>query len=309
MLPGIDYLDMCCFSYVATSRLMKIAKYPSVGAGAEILSTSNTISADGPIVAIAASRLGLKSGLISNSVGIDESGKDFQDLLQQSQVTTNVKCSEGRRTPLTVVFSDDDGTRTWFSHLPGVADELLLVDLNLFKKSKLAYVDLYPVIWAGSVRAIDYASTLQIPLYVNIGGAPLSVETATWLQSKKLTIFQSNVDSFNSFNDAEQALKELSTLVGAEITVLTLGERGCIAWSKEKLWFEPAYKISVASTNGAGATFSAAFAYAYLNKWDLTESLKFANAAGALNCTEPNGFKAITLDDTVNMVSSNIILS
>ena len=71
---------------------------------------------------------------------------------------------------------------------------------------------------------------------------------------------------------------------GANIAVLTLGERGCVAAWDEKVARFPALPIDVVDTTGAGDAFHGGFMYGMLEGWDVPQIIQFASAVGALNC-------------------------
>jgi sugar/nucleoside kinase (ribokinase family) len=47
----------------------------------------------------------------------------------------------------------------------------------------------------------------------------------------------------------------------------------------------PAFEIEPVDSTGAGDVFHGAFIYALFQNWSAAESMRFANAAGALSCT------------------------
>lgn len=80
---------------------------------------------------------------------------------------------------------------------------------------------------------------------------------------------------------------------GAEIAVVTLGERGAVAaWEKGTQAF-PAYPVDVVDTTGAGDAYHGAFLYALLQDWDLPRMARFASAVGSMNCRAIGGRNAL----------------
>jgi sugar/nucleoside kinase (ribokinase family) len=76
---------------------------------------------------------------------------------------------------------------------------------------------------------------------------------------------------------------------GAKFVVITDGENGSWYCDKIQHFFQPAYKIAVKDTTGAGDTFHGAYLYAMLQAMSARESLSFASAVAALKCTQPGG--------------------
>ena len=80
---------------------------------------------------------------------------------------------------------------------------------------------------------------------------------------------------------------------GADIAVVTLGERGAVAaWAGGAEAF-PAYDVDVVDTTGAGDAYHGAFLYALLQGWDAPRMARFASAVGSLNCRAIGGRSAL----------------
>ena len=67
--------------------------------------------------------------------------------------------------------------------------------------------------------------------------------------------------------------------------VVTLGHRGCLAYSKETLLLQIAFAVTPLDTTGAGDTFCGVLAAALSQQQDLQQALRRASAAAALACT------------------------
>ena len=81
--------------------------------------------------------------------------------------------------------------------------------------------------------------------------------------------------------------------VGAEIAVVTLGERGAVVCWDQGLRQFPAYPVQVVDTTGAGDAYHGAFMYALLQGWDVPRMAQFASAVGSLNCRAMGGRSAL----------------
>ena len=55
---------------------------------------------------------------------------------------------------------------------------------------------------------------------------------------------------------------------------------------------QPAFPVEVLDAVGAGDSFDAGFLYGYLQKWSLSDSLRLANACGALSTRAAGGTTA-----------------
>ncbi|MFX1274864.1 MAG: carbohydrate kinase family protein [Promethearchaeota archaeon] len=70
---------------------------------------------------------------------------------------------------------------------------------------------------------------------------------------------------------------------GIELVVITLGEKGAVAFTPKESIKVPAFKVPVIDTTGAGDTFCGAFTYTYgIKKWSIKRALQFSIAAASL---------------------------
>ncbi len=91
--------------------------------------------------------------------------------------------------------------------------------------------------------------------------------------------------------DAKMYAHDLVSL-GAQIVIITLGSNGVVAVSENQCLFEPAFKVKVVDTTGAGDAFVGGFAVAYSETHELTFALRFASATAALNITQKGAARA-----------------
>ena len=91
--------------------------------------------------------------------------------------------------------------------------------------------------------------------------------------------------------DTEAALRELAKR--ARLVVVKCGASGAISLQEGRVVRSPAFRVEVVDTTGAGDSFNAGFIYAYvLRRMPLEDSLRFANACGALSATGIGGTAA-----------------
>ncbi|MEM0358693.1 MAG: PfkB family carbohydrate kinase [Candidatus Hadarchaeales archaeon] len=75
---------------------------------------------------------------------------------------------------------------------------------------------------------------------------------------------------------------ELLKKMGVKLGIVTLGEKGCMAYCDGKFLSAEGLKVQVQDPTGAGDVFGAVFLAKYLETRDVERSLKFANAAAGL---------------------------
>ena len=185
---------MVCFSYLAAAELWQVSRFPLANYGAEVLSVERSIAADAPMAAAVLAALDVPTLLLANEIGNDQKGSQVRAWLQRYGVNSTTRVTTDTSTPQIVVVADDDGTRTWFPHLPGVSDALAAVDLSPLSSASFAYVDCYQLIEPAAVRVVQAARSADVPLLVNLGGSPLSSAVIAAVRGYPRLIVQTNVD-------------------------------------------------------------------------------------------------------------------
>ncbi|MFE5323006.1 ribokinase [Paenibacillus sp. NPDC056579] len=100
----------------------------------------------------------------------------------------------------------------------------------------------------------------------------------------------SRVESAGQGERMAEALLEL----GANAVLLTLGEHGSLYADRQgTVVRQEAYKVKAVDTTAAGDTFIGSFMVAYLSKWPVQDSLRFASAAAALTVSRPGAQASI----------------
>jgi ribokinase len=87
---------------------------------------------------------------------------------------------------------------------------------------------------------------------------------------------------------AEEVLRQ-----GTDRVVVTLGERGALAVTKERSFKVESIPVDVVDTTGAGDAFCAGLAVGYLSQENLEEAVQLGNLAGALATTELGAQEAL----------------
>ena len=89
--------------------------------------------------------------------------------------------------------------------------------------------------------------------------------------------------------DAEEVAKDLLHQFRNRIVVLTLVDRGALAYDGQNSWYQDAYQASKVDRIGRGDSFAAGFLYGYLTD-GVHSGLKYGNAMAALNQTFKGDF-------------------
>ncbi len=95
--------------------------------------------------------------------------------------------------------------------------------------------------------------------------------------------------------------------MGPRVVVVTMGARGClIVTERESIW-QPAFRVPVADTTGAGDCFNGTFVAGYLKGWDLHRCGRFAAAAAAMSITKVGSRSGLpTLSEVEDFLSHGV---
>lgn len=231
-------------------------------------------------VCAAASRLGLRTGMVS-WVGDDADGRLVLDDLQRFGVDTRyVAIGSGRATNYTTVLIEPGGAKAIII-VPTAFEELLL-DAALARylsHARLVYATPYDPDQLARVAAVAHESN---GLVVTDIEAVAALDQAALRQVLAAVDIAFVHDSALPGSDSPATLRELLAL-GPRLVVRTAGAGDALACTVDSVARRPAFDVSAVDTTGAGDCFAAAFLAAYLRQWSLDQALLYAHAAAALS--------------------------
>jgi ribokinase len=137
-----------------------------------------------------------------------------------------------------------------------------------------------------TVKAIDAAKKAAVPVFIDLGTGAVNAAGTQLLDTVKtadyLLMNQMELLRITGSDSISEALGHLEAL-GMTKVVIKVGALGAIIWTPQESELIEGYTIAdVADTTGAGDAFTAAFAHAVLQDFDLRRSAFYANVAGAL---------------------------
>lgn len=227
----------------------------------------------------AAARLGLKAGY-AGWVGDDSEARMLQqDFIAWGVNPAGLVSMVGESTPFTVVVIDAQGRRAILLPDSPLYHEPLTIDqIDLAGRARVVYTFPRDLRWCDQLRRITLESggifALDVENAVPLGGGDLlNVMRA----ADVVFVTESGLKT--------HALPPIHKLVDQrQWVIMTAGRKGAygIASGKRRPVFQPAHRVPVVDTTGAGDCFHAALLAAKLDGAALDEALAFANAAAAL---------------------------
>jgi ribokinase len=248
------------------------------------------------------SALGIETTALAN-IGRDSIGDEMVSILKKSGVDVSfIERSENIRTAVCVGLGREDGERsfvTYLGHLELFDIDLVMSQRDAWKEAQYVLVSGYFLLPAlgfeGTMRLIDELHDEGKQVVLDVGW-----DTRGWPHGSVQNVRQlvRNVNIFlPSLNEAqaisggsspESCLEWLYEHCPGDV-IIKLGDKGCIAKTKEGTFRYPAFSIEALDTTGAGDSFNVGVIFGFLSGWDIRKTLRFANAVAALAITRPRG--------------------
>jgi sulfofructose kinase len=239
----------------------------------------------GPVATamVTLSRLGCRVMCIG-TVGDDVPGRQILDgLLRELVDTSSMVVQDGAASKVSLVWVEEgSGERTIFwsrgSVRPLRASD---VDLSVVEAANVLHVDGLEMPLA--LEAAKKAKVAGVDIVLDAGSERDGMEELARL-SDVLASSERFAAEATGATDPAEMVKRLHAEFGSRWTIVTLGERGSVGTDGGEPIWEPAPRVEVIDTTGAGDVFHGALIFALLRRWPLDVSLRFANTVAAMKC-------------------------
>jgi sulfofructose kinase len=269
----------------ATDTLLIVSHFPAyagkVPFEAEILSPGGQVASALATVA----KLGLRVKYIG-TVGDDERGRVQIDSLRETGI--NLEDVEIRKDcpnqTAYIIIDQSTGERTVLWSRPECLRlEPESITLEKVACARMLHVDGHDT--PAVEKAAKLARSRGIPVTVDVDtiyhGFDRVLESADYLVASSEFPGQ-----WTTERDPFKALEIIQNEYKMKCAAMTLGSHGALARIDGKFVYSPAFVVNCVDTTGAGDIFHGAFCYAVLEGMAMRETLEFANAMAALNCTK-----------------------
>jgi len=264
--------------------VLKVERFP--GADDEVEAGDVILSAGGDAAntAVQASRLGLRTLLIS-SIGADNNGKWVSTAMQSTGVDlSTLQVIEGLSTGLVISEVTPDGQRAMIA-ARGANTWLQLdeSDASLIREARMVHIcDPQPQI-VNTLPGLIQASSVFISLDPGSIGAKKGLDYLLPLLriSRCLFVNRNELYLLTQETDPLQAAQTLLTY-GPDTIFVKCGAEGCCIITKKRQLSIPAFQVRSIDSTGAGDAFNAAALFALDHAMPIEEAGRFANAVGAM---------------------------
>ncbi len=266
-------------------------------------------------VAVACSRLGLRSGFIGK-VGDDEFGRPLRNILKKEGVdTSNVRLERGANTTRAFVSIDDDGEHHFQFHRgadaqlkPDEIDDDYIAGAQVFHFGSISLVT--EPARSATLKAVKiaekngltvtYDPNLRLSLWKNMKKARKWIGVG--LEMADVVKLNEEEVKFILRLDIEDAAERL--LESVDKVFISLGNRGCYYADENSKGYSDPYKVEVRDTIGAGDGFMGGVIYGTLKGWRIERTASFSNAVGALTTNGLGGIPSLpTLNDVLRLIA------
>ena len=271
-----------------------IQKYPDKDSQINVPSIHLSAGGCACNTAIACAQLGIKTRLI---------GKLTDDLLSNYLIKTlkkvgvdcKIKIVKNKMTGITLAITFKDMERSFITY-NGTNESLSIEDFKLKDiKGKILIVtgfNLLENLRRDVKKLFEFAKNNGMKTGLDPNWDPKG-----WTEKRLkdiFNIFKSTDWFFPSMEEGkaiaktedERLIVKKLRYLGPGIVCLKLGKRGCLFGYEETIKPIGGFKVKSISTTGTGDVFLAGFIKGYLSGWSVEESVRFANAAGALSTTK-----------------------
>jgi sulfofructose kinase len=275
-------IDIVGVGLNATDTLIPVSRYPVSGSKVEIRSASVLPGGQVASAMVACQRWGLRAryvGKLGDDAAADLHRAEFARAGVEAKIITARECASHQ----SFILVEDSGERTvlW------KRDERLTLRPEELRRewitdARALHVDGRDT--AAAITAAGWAKEAGIPVVADLDELYPDVEQL--IEKVDYLIVSRNIPGqLTGKSDLRESLMATRLQYGCRLTAATLGQDGVLAWDGHDFCYRPAYRVEVVDTTGAGDIFHAGFIYGLLQRSPLAQTLDFACAAAALNCT------------------------
>jgi len=223
---------------------------------------------------------------ITGSVGNDDVGENYSRRLQQKKISPYFKKSD-KPTAQVISLVTPDGERTMRCFLGACSDfNSSHLEQERFEGIKLVHFEGY-ALYNENGELVKNAMIMA-----KKAGAKISMDLASFeivrnkhtliisLLKEYVDIVFCNEDEAKELSDGA-SIDQASDLLASycEVSVVTLGEKGCILNNGQRI-FCPTTPVKCIDSTGAGDIFGAGFLHMYLNGYSLQDCAKVGHILG-----------------------------
>jgi sugar/nucleoside kinase (ribokinase family) len=275
-------MDIVGVGLNATDTLIPVSRYPASGSKVEVRSASLLPGGQVASAMVACQRWGLRAryvGKLGDDSAADLHRAEFAKAGVEAKILTARECGSQQA----FILVEDSGERTvlW------KRDERLTLRPEELRRewitdARAVHVDGHDT--AAAITVAGWAREAGIPVIADLDELYPTVERL--IEKVDYLIVSRDIPGqLTGKSDLKESLMAIRRQFGCRLAAATLGRDGVLAWDGRDFCYRPAYRVEAVDTTGSGDIFHAGFIYGLLQGLALEQTLDFACAAAALNCT------------------------
>jgi sulfofructose kinase len=274
-------VDLVGVGLNATDTLIPLEQFPQPGSKVHYSERSTQPGGQVATTVVACQTWGLSTRYVGK-LGDDDAGRlhkeAFARVGAEAQIVTVARTSSLHN----VILIDAAGERTVICQRN---DQMVLQPSDLrrewIESARVLHVDGHDT--AAASLAASWARAAGVPVVADLDDIYPGIEDLV-ANIDYLIVSEDFSCRLMRESNLETALRRMQSRYGCRLSAATLGENGVLAWDGNRLIHNPAYRVPVVDTTGAGDIFRAGFIYGLLRDWPLERQLDFSCAAAAMNC-------------------------
>jgi sulfofructose kinase len=283
MSGTIEHVDVAGVGLNATDTIIRLPHFPSLDSKVELVSADLRAGGQVASALVACQSWGLQTRYVGK-VGDDDAARFQAEGFTRAGVEAHLLAVPGCPSQNAFILVDEKtGERTiLWKRDPRLTISAEEVKREWITNSRALLVDGHDT--AAAVSAARFAGEARIPVVADLDylydGVKVLLEYADFLMASRY--FPAEL---TGRPDLLESLPEISKGFGCQVSGVTLGRQGALAWNGERFFYCRGYRVRAVDTTGAGDIFHGAFVFALLRGWPIEKVLEFSCAAAALNCT------------------------
>ena len=250
--------------------------------GGKVTATSLCVQGGGPVpnTLVGLSRLGIKTTAIV-VVGDDAVGRRSLDALRSEGVDCAHAIIKKAPSATAIGFVEEGTGRRTMAFYREIGIHPRDLQLSRFPIPEVVHVDGRDL--EANIKLARWAHRVGAAVSFDIGSIRNDV-TPLLAHVDHMVVADSWALPYTGKRSLQAAALALSRLSPGTI-VITAGTRGSIAWHQGEFARQPAYRVRVVDTTGAGDAFHTGYLFGLMQQKPLTERLQLGALTAALKCT------------------------
>ncbi len=279
--PELRKVDLVGVGLNAADTIIPLPHFPARGSKTEYSGASFLPGGQTATTVVACQTWGLSTRYVGKA-GDDDAARLHREAFARAGVEARLIAVPKGVSPQSLILVDGGGERTVLCR----RDESMTLqpeelDRAWIENARVLHVDGHDT--AAATLAASWARAAGIPVVADLDELYPGVK-ALMENIDYLIVSRDFPGRLMNEHSLEGALQSMKARYGCRLAAATLGNDGVLAWDGEQWFYNPAYRVPVVDTTGAGDIFHAGFIYGLLQGWPLERQLDFSCAAAAMNC-------------------------